>query len=364
MLVIGCVVLITVLNGCPGRNVPTVIITDPVEGATGVPVDQRIAVTFSTGMNPLTLTTDTFTLRQGTTPVSGTVSYAGTTATFIPTTSLSPDTTYSAAIAAGVKGANDTSKCLECSGLWLTALTGVAAVGLLFDGNAEPALARDYVWTFTTAAVVHPTVKSTSPANDAVGVPVGSNLAVTFSETMDASTVNGTTFLLRQGPNAVAGTVTVEGASATFVPEINLAPNTVYTATITSGATGSSGLPLASDYVWTFTTGGGDVTAPTVDSTNPANASVEAPTLGKITATFSEAMDPLTITTGTFTLYDGVTPVPGTVTYAGLTATFEPASELASDTLFTATITSGAMDLSGIPLESDYVWTFTTGASA
>ena len=84
-----------------------------------------------------------------------------------------------------------------------------------------------------------------------------------------------------------------------------------------------------------------------------------------ITATFSEAMDPLTISTATFTLKQGTTPVAGAVTYAavGTTATFTPASGLAPLTTFTATITTGARDLAGNPLLNNFAWSFTTGAA-
>ena len=86
-----------------------------------------------------------------------------------------------------------------------------------------------------------------------------------------------------------------------------------------------------------------------------------------MTATFSEAMNPATINTTTFTLTGpGITPVAGTVTYvvSSDVATFTPTSPLALDTLYTATITTGAQDLAGDPLASDFVWTFTTSATA
>jgi hypothetical protein len=79
-------------------------------------------------------------------------------------------------------------------------------------------------------------------------------------------------------------------------------------------------------------------------------------------ATFSEAMDPLTITTATFTLDQAGTPVSGTVIYVGLTANFTPDSDLDASTVYTATITSEAKDLAGNPLAVDKVWSFTTVA--
>ena len=86
-----------------------------------------------------------------------------------------------------------------------------------------------------------------------------------------------------------------------------------------------------------------------------------------VTATFSEAMQSSTINTTTFTLTGpGLTAVPGTVAYVGSSdvATFTPNSPLALNTLYTATITTGAQDLGGDPLASNYVWTFTTSTAA
>ncbi|HXJ57139.1 MAG TPA: ice-binding family protein, partial [Verrucomicrobiae bacterium] len=72
-----------------------------------------------------------------------------------------------------------------------------------------------------------------------------------------------------------------------------------------------------------------DTTAPTVSSTDPANAATAVAINKRIAATFSEAMDPATISAANFTLRQGATPVAGTVTYVGTTATFAPASALA-----------------------------------
>src|SRR5207302_1401934 len=103
--------------------------------------------------------------------------------------------------------------------------------------------------------------------------------------------------------------------------------------------------------------------APTVSFTVPAKAATGVAVNQKIAATFSKAMDPLTITTVTFTSEQGAAAVAGTVTYAGVTATFNPLSTLAPNTTYTATVTTGARDLGGNALASDFVWSFTTGAT-
>jgi len=192
-------------------------------------------------------------------------------------------------------------------------------------------------------------------------VPLNQKIAATFSKTMDATTIQTSTFSLMQGTTLVTGFVSYSGTTATFSPASNLAPNTVYTATITTGAKDLAGNALANDYVWSFTTGAGVIiTPPTVISTDPANAAIGVPLNKQIAATFSKTMNASTITTATFTLSQGITFVAGTVSYVGTTATFIPSGDLTLNTTYTATITTGARDLAGNPMTSNYVWTFTT----
>jgi hypothetical protein len=113
------------------------------------------------------------------------------------------------------------------------------------------------------------------------------------------------------------------------------------------------------------------MTAPTITLTNPANAATGVQLNATVNATFSEAMDPTTLTSATFTLTapPGATPVTGTVSYASATdiATFTPTSPLATNTLYTATVTTGAKDTFGNALVAGAVpnpWTFTTGTAA
>lgn len=109
---------------------------------------------------------------------------------------------------------------------------------------------------------------------------------------------------------------------------------------------------------------GGDTVSPVVSSTNPAPG---ATGVAVITASFNEAMSGASLTTTTFTLAGpGVTPVLGTVSYdtANLRATFTPNGALALGTTYTATITTGAKDVSGNGLAGNYAWVFTTAAVA
>ena len=107
-----------------------------------------------------------------------------------------------------------------------------------------------------------------------------------------------------------------------------------------------------------------DTTAPTVSSTNPGDTTTGVAINRTLAATFSEAMDPASCTTTTFTLTQAATPVPGAVTCVGKTATLDPTSDLAASTPYTATITTGVKDLAGNALAAPFTWGFTTAAGA
>jgi hypothetical protein len=220
--------------------------------------------------------------------------------------------------------------------------------------------------------VTPPTVVSVAPPSGSAGACPNTLVTATFSEAMNPATLTTTTFTVTgPGTTVVPGQVTYDAASktATFTPANTLALNTLFTATITTGAKDAFGNALASNFVWTFTTGTSTCQPgpPTVISEGPVNGANGVCPNAIVVATFSEAMNPTTINATTFTLTGpGTTPVAGQVTYdvPSHVATFTPSANLALNTLYTATITTGAQDLLGNPLASNFVWTFMTAAVA
>jgi len=86
-----------------------------------------------------------------------------------------------------------------------------------------------------------------------------------------------------------------------------------------------AGNALAAPYTWSWTTSAvPDITPPTVSSTIPVNNGTSMSINSALAAVFSEAMDPSTVSSATFTLMQGTTLIPGTVTYLGMTAAFVP----------------------------------------
>ena len=170
-------------------------------------------------------------------------------------------------------------------------------------------MVSDYVWTFTTNNLAPPTVISTIPTNNAGNIDLNTNISATFAmamdattfststftvkqgttaipgvvsyngstatfnpdnnengvilgkvitatfnEAMDEATLNNSTFTLKRGTISVAGSVTTNGAVATFTPATNLVSGVIYTATLTTGVKNAHGTKLATTYTWSFNT--------------------------------------------------------------------------------------------------------------
>jgi hypothetical protein len=333
----------TAANSC--EPPPTVTSVVAAAGAMGVCPNKVITANFSQAMDPTTITGTTFLLTgNGGTPVAGTVSYdaASQTAIFAPTGSLALNTTFTATLTTGMK---DTY------------------------GNA---LAKNYVWSFATGAntcLPAPPPISVTPPSGATGICQSTVITATFAQAMNPATITATDFtVVAAGGVAVAGTVTPDATNKvfTFAPTQALSLSTLYTATITIAAQDTFGNPLASNYVWSFTTGAtncGTAGPPTVINVTPAGNSLGVCLNALATATFSEAMNPATINANTFTLAPGIT---GTVTLDATdkVATFTPSVNLAVSTTYTATLTTGVQATDGTPLAVNYMWSFTTSAQA
>jgi M6 family metalloprotease-like protein len=126
---------------------------------------------------------------------------------------------------------------------------------------------RENTFTLEVIDKASPKVTSTTPANNAKGIARGANIKATFSEAMEASTINTATFKLKK-----AGTTTFLGATitydpatrrATLDPNNNLQSGKTYVATVTTGAQDEAGNSLDQDSSlvgnqtksWKFTVG-------------------------------------------------------------------------------------------------------------
>jgi len=228
---------------------PTVSSTSPANNATGVAVSAAVTATFSEAVAPASVTASSFTVGG----VSGTISVNGATVTFTPSAPLANNTTYTATLT--------------------TAVTDVA-------GNH---LAANRTWTFVTTAAADstaPRVSSVNPSDTQPGVPVNVDMTVTFSE---AVIVPAGSFTLSDAAGSVPGTVSVAGATVTFIPSVILSDNTTYTVRVTNAVTDLTGNHLATGYSWTFTTSAPLIEpTPSVESESAGGGCAMAGTRGDI----------------------------------------------------------------------------------
>ena len=120
--------------------IPTVTSVVPANSATNVATNSAVTVTFNEPMNASTITSSTIQLLNGGTPVAATVTYNASTntATLTPTAALANVTVYTVV----VHGNTDSPRVQDTTGNTLTAT---------FNS------------TFTTAALVIPTVTASHP---------------------------------------------------------------------------------------------------------------------------------------------------------------------------------------------------------
>jgi len=229
-------------------TLPSVILTTPAKTVpivTGVATNISITAKFSAAMLASSISTSTVKLScPSSAPVVGTVSYDSVNrlATFRPTSTLPINTTCEATITTGVKDV---------------------------EGDA---MAKNYVWSFTTGAgpdITSPTVTGNSPINNATGVCLSSNVSATFSEPMDPSTINSTTFTVTNPssvvmPGAITYSSTSNTANFAVTNPTGYVANTIYTIQITTGAKDLAGNALVLPTPVTFTTGSSACGAPLI----------------------------------------------------------------------------------------------------
>jgi hypothetical protein len=309
--------------------VPMVASTDPANNEIEVQLDKTITATFNMPMDSSTLNNSTFTINNGTSNISGSFSYSNNTLSFNPTIDLTPKTVYTGTITTGAKN-----------------LAGVSIAG-------------NYVWKFTTDSIRPPTVILTSPLNLETNVLLDKTITANFSTGMLSSTINDLSFLVTDSLlNPIAGNVSYSGTTASFNPNVNLLSNKKYIVTIKNTVKNLAGVNMVNDYVWSFKTPAS--IPPVVTSTDPINAAINVKVNKTITATFSQTMNGTTINDLTFLLEEGTNQITGAVSYSGFVGTFNPTSDLKPNTEYKATIKTGAQNLAGLGLATDYVWRFTT----
>ena len=119
------------------KTAPEISSVTPENNSGSVSKTAIITVVFNENMDPSTFSSSTFSLKQGTTTVSGTATCSANVATFTPASVLVNGATYTATVTTGVKDA--TGNTLATSYSWSFS-TASASTGLSFASDVVPVL--------------------------------------------------------------------------------------------------------------------------------------------------------------------------------------------------------------------------------
>jgi hypothetical protein len=233
-------------SGSADVTAPTISTFSPVDGGTNVSLTSNLTATFSESVMAvsskiITLKkSDNSTVESFTLP-SARVTISGTTVTIDPTNNLTTSTDYYVLMDAG-------------------AFEDLA-------GNDFTGITLTTTWNFTSAApgdVTAPTISTYSPANNAVDVALGSNIVLTFNESIVQVSAK-TVYLYRYDNSSIiefftlpSAGVTVSGSTVTINPTNSLLNGVTYSIVIQSGAfedaAGNDFAGIANITIYKFTT--------------------------------------------------------------------------------------------------------------
>ncbi len=378
---------------------PTISSTTPVAGATNVSTTAPVTATFDEPVRAASVTGSTFTLTPtaGGPAVAATVSASGPTATLVPDRPLATDTEYTATLVGGAAGVTDVSgNPLAADHRWSFTTAASAAVTLF--GDVTPGIATDSedyelgvrfrssadglvtgirfykgaqntgphtgrLWNATTQQLLGDVTFTDETATGWQTASFDTPLSIQAGSTYIASYSVPAGYYAAQAGYFTAGDHT--SGPLTAPQSTSTARNGIYSGT--PGAFPTESFNDTNYFVDVTFQAGPDTTGPTVTSRSPAAGAAGVDTSTAVSATFGEPVRASTVTDTTFTLTQGGTSVPATVTTDGRTVTLTPAGPLAADTTYTATLEGGARgitDLAGNPLAADVTWTFDTLAGS
>jgi len=175
------------IGGTPDTTPPTVLSSNPINGATGVAL---INVTFSEPMSASSISATSFTVRgPGATVVSGSVTYdaAHNRATFVPMNELAFATAYTATI---VNSARDRSgNALVSNYIWNFSSSAAASVQLpvVLSSSADYVVLAGSAVTSTGATIITGDI-GVSPGSSLGGFPPGIIVGTRHVNDVDANT--------------------------------------------------------------------------------------------------------------------------------------------------------------------------------
>jgi hypothetical protein len=226
--------------------------------------------------------------------------------------------------------------------------------------------------TFRLQDVVPPDVASTVPADGATGIDQSTAVNVRFTEPMDRTTLTAANIRLRRGADVIAAAIAIAPTDdeVTLTPTLPLPLNAAISIVVSSAVRDVAGNTMTADRQATFTTASPDSEPPRVSSTSPVAGAIDVPLVAPVVVTFSEAIDPGTVTPQSFRVLAGGAALSGTlsVTAGETQARFTPDAPYAAETVITAELTDAITDrfgnalvnTDGSALTAPFTFSFTT----
>lgn len=401
-------------SGSPDGNPPVVDSVTPTDSATGVNIGKTLSATFNSVMDAASLTTSTFTVKDDqNTAVPGVVSYnsANRTASFVANEGFDANKTYTATLEGGtgtvVKNLDDVAMAADYSWSFTTGTSNgcpctlkdnMAPVGsgtAVEGGSVEVGVkvtpqSNGYI---TALRFYKPILNTETSHTGQVWSSTGTSLAsVTFSNETEYGwqeaklssplRVNeGQLYIISYGSSQVVYQSTAGGVNSNLGSGslIAYADNDARNAatgsgnrngvfSTTAGTYPSSG-STAGNYYWVDAVFSNTSTVSNpvqVNLTQPKNNAYGAVANKPITATFNQAIDPLTVGGSSFQVFDANnSQVTGTVSYNEdkREASFTPTGgSFTNGQKYTAKLSTSIANPTGDGLASEYSWSFSVGS--
>jgi len=322
---------------------PTLLGRNP-SNSSGVPRNVRIELEFSEPLNPTSVSDSSAIVRNGSSvqvPASVTLVRGGRVIRITPATVLDANASYSYQLLAGIVD---------------------------LQGTPVPSFISG---SFTTAAAsdtIPPMVAGISPPAGAANVGVNTTIYLAMSESVNPLSVNEQTVAVSDSSGALLASSIVfsdSDRSITFSPHRALRSGETVQIAV-NGIEDVAG-NLVTPQTTTFATRlGADVTPPTVTAVSPYNGQLDAPVNVVPAITFSEPIDPTSITGGVVLRDNQTGGVVQTSVSLGVdnrTVSIQPGTALQPNLPYGVNISAGLRDLSGNPA-SPTSFSFRTSAAS
>ena len=316
----------------PTTTVPLSLLSSDQWGY-GVPVNTSVVLTFNETIDPTSINDNTISIgvQQTGSAGSGTITVNGAIVTFTPAAPLPANTRI---------------------------FVQAFSVADLIGNNSN-----SFFSTFDTGAVADvtaPEVQMVTPTDGATDIGPNAVVVLTFSESLNANTINSNNFGLFAGSNRLFVSVSRSADNRTVTLATTLPFATVFSVVVTADVQDLSGNHLA-DFTSQFTTGAQpDTDRPSVVSQRPGNGASGVVLDRSVVLYVDMPLQPATVTEALHISQNGVL-VNGTVNVSGSGKVIEfvPTASWQNNALVQVFLDNNAKDLGGNAL-NNYQGSFRT----